>query len=74
MLELHFLSINDLVSLFNTWKETLGALHFIGPEFSEHEKRHFVYVKNNVVMLSLLLFIQKDKYIWMTEAGVVKVT
>lgn len=33
-----------------------------------------MYVKNNVVMLSLLLFIQKDKYIWMTEAGVVKVT
>lgn len=34
----------------------------------------FVYMKNNMVMLSpLFLFIHKDKYIWMAEAGVVKV-
>lgn len=66
------LSINDLVSLFSIWKGTLGSLHFIGPEFGEQEA--FVYVKNNIVMLfSLFLFIHKDKYIWMTEAGVVKV-
>lgn len=33
------LSINDLLSLLSTWKGTLGSLRFIGPEFSEHERR-----------------------------------
>lgn len=57
------------VSLFRTWKGPLGSLHFIGPELSEHERRHLYMGKIIWLCLSPPIFVYTQRKVHLDDRG-----